>query len=321
MRYSRCVVCYEIVGWVGLGVSLALSTLKVFVGMVSGSQALVADAMYSIKDVITSILIIIGLKVSKKPIDKEHPYGHGKIEFILSGIISVAFIGITSILFFYAAESLLEGEHKAPHMIALWTALFSVIVNVSMYSYTRCASYEINSPMVRTLSRHHRAEIISSAAVAFAIVGSHYLGMPWLDPMVALFETLHLLYLGGEIFWDSFKGLMDSSAPEEVVEQIKSGARSVSGVKDIEKLRTRRVGQDLWVDLTIGVDPELSVRDAKSVGIGVEETLVKTINHLGNVNVRFKSLRGSVPELDVLRGKKGGRYKKTSKTATVLKEV
>jgi cation diffusion facilitator family transporter len=304
MKYSRCVVCYEIVGWVGLGVNFALSSMKLFVGIVSGSQALVADAMYSAKDVITSGLIIIGLKVSKKPIDKEHPYGHGKIEFILSGIISVAFIGIIGLLLFYAAESLIEGEHEIPHLIALWTAVFSIIVNIVMYSYTRCAALEINSPMVKTLSKHHRADGASSVAVAFAIVGSHYLNMPWLDPLVALFETLHLLYLGGEIFWDSFQGLMDKAASEDVLAQIKTNANSVNGVKDVEQLQTRRVGQELWVDLTIGVDPELSILGAKSLGIGVEETLVKTIPHLGNINVNFKSLKGSVPEMDVLRPKK-----------------
>ena len=304
MKYSRCVVCYEIVGWVGLGVNLALSLLKVFVGVVSGSQALVADAMYSAKDVITSGLIIVGLKVSKKPIDKEHPYGHGKIEFILSGIISVIFIGITAVLFFYATESLLEGEHEAPHLIALWTAVFSVLTNIVMYTYTRCVAFEINSPMVKTLSRHHHAEGVSSFAVAFAIIGSHYQGMPWLDPLVAFFETLHLIYLGGQIFWDSFQGLMDSAAPEDVVQQIKDDAGNVKGVLEVEQIRTRRVGQELWVDLTIGVSPELSVLDAKSVSFEVEDTLVKTIQHLGNINVHFKSLQGSVPEMEIISPEK-----------------
>lgn len=317
MKYSKCVVCYEIVGWVGLGVNFALSTLKVFVGVVSGSQALVADAMYSAKDVITSALIIVGLKVSKKPIDKEHPYGHGKIEFILSGIISVVFIGITGLLFFYAAESLLEGEHEAPHLIALWTAIFSVLVNVGMYAYTRCVSFEINSPMVKTLSRHHGAEGISSLAVAFAIIGSHYLGLPWLDPLVAMLETLHLLYLGGEIFWDSFQGLMDSSAPKDVIQQIKDDAGGIEGVVDVEQIRTRRVGQELWADLTVGVNPELSVLDAKSLSIEIENTLVKTTKHLGNVNVHFKSYKGSVPEMKIIRPNNGGAGGgKTQKAAT-----
>ncbi|MEE8484685.1 MAG: magnetosome biogenesis CDF transporter MamM [Nitrospinota bacterium] len=316
MKYSRCVVCYEIVGWVGLGANLALSLLKVFVGVVSGSQALVADAMYSAKDVITSGLIIVGLKVSKKPIDKEHPYGHGKIEFILSGIISIVFIGITGVLFFYATESLLEGEHKAPHLIALWTAIFSVFANIMMYTYTRCVALEINSPMVKTLSRHHRAEGASSVAVALAIIGSHSLGMPWLDPLVALLETLHLLYLGGEIFWDSFRGLMDSSAPEDVHLQIKSDTESIEGITSVEQLRTRRVGQELWVDLTVGVDPELSVLDAKSLSIEVEDTLAKTIEHLGNVNVHFKSLQGSVPEMKIVRPE--NKRKSGGKTQTAL---
>lgn len=310
MRYSKCVVCYESVGWIGLMSNLALALMKMFVGAVAGSKALVADSLYSAKDVITSGLIIIGLKVSKQPIDKGHPYGHGKIEFILSGIVSVMFIGATGLIFFYAAESLLEGEHEAPHLIALWAAVFSVIASALLYSYTRCVSREINSPMVKSLSKHHSADAMSSMAVAIGIVGSHYLGMPWLDSLVALFESAHLLYLGGDIFWDSFQGLMDSSAPREVIGRIENETARIKGVKSIEQLRTRRVGQDLWVDMIVGVDPEQSVSDAKKTSDLVEDTMARLIDHLGNISVHFKSPHGSVPELETVKSEMKLKIKK-----------
>lgn len=310
MRYSKCVVCYESVGWIGFTSNLALAFLKMFVGLVSGSQALVADSLYSAKDVITSVLIIIGLKVSKKPIDKEHPYGHGKIEFILSGAVSVIFIGATGFIFLYAAESLLEGEHQAPHLIALWTAIFSVLANALLYAYTRCVSMEINSPMVNSLSKHHNADAMSSMAVAIGIIGSHYFNLPWLDSAVALFESAHLLYIGGEIFWDSYQGLMDSSAPKEVIEQIEKETAGVKGVRSIEQLRTRRVGQDLWIDMTVGVDPDQAISDAKKIGDLVEDTIVKLVDHVGNISVHFKSPHGSVPELETVKSEmKLGRSK------------
>lgn len=301
MRYSKCVVCYESVGWIGFTSNLALAFLKMFVGLVSGSQALMADSLYSAKDVITSVLIIIGLKVSKKPIDKEHPYGHGKIEFILSGVVSVIFIGATGFIFLYAAESLLEGEHRAPHLIALWTAIFSVVANALLYAYTKCVSMEINSPMVNSLSKHHSADAMSSMAVAIGIIGAHYLGMPWLDSLVALFESVHLLYIGGDILWDSYQGLMDSSAPKEVIERIEKGTSQVKGVKSIELLRTRRVGQDLWIDMTVGVDPDQPLSEAKKISDLVEDTIVKIVDHVGNISVHFKSPHGSVPELETVK--------------------
>ncbi len=179
MRYSKCVRCASLVGWVGLVTNLILLILKGFVGIISGSQALLADAMYSAKDVISSILVIIGLKVSSRPLDREHPYGHGKIEFILSMVVSVVFLTVTAFLFVHAVQILTNGdEHRAPHMIALWTALISVSVNVVMYFYSRCVSVEVNSPMVRTLSQHHYADATSSVAVAVGIIGAHYLAMP-----------------------------------------------------------------------------------------------------------------------------------------------
>ncbi|MBF0170030.1 MAG: magnetosome biogenesis CDF transporter MamM [Nitrospinae bacterium] len=306
MRYSKCVACYESIGWVGLVSNLGLAFLKLFVGIISGSHALVADSLYSAKDVITSGLIIVGLKVSRKPIDRDHPYGHGKVEFILSALVSVLFIGVTGLIFFFAAESLLEGKHSPPHLIALWTAIFSIIANVYLEKYTTCVAVEINSPMVRTLSRHHMADAMSSLAVAIGIIGSHYVGLVWLDSAVALFETLHLLYLGGEIFWDSYQGLMDSSAPAETIDRIAGTAKGADGVQTVEDLRTRRVGQELCIDIVIGVDPESSIFEAKAIANRVEERVLDEIPHVGVINVHYTSPAGSVPELAVVKSELAG---------------
>ncbi|MBF0381844.1 MAG: magnetosome biogenesis CDF transporter MamM [Magnetococcales bacterium] len=301
MRYSQCVVCNETVGWIGLMANLALSTLKLFVGVISGSHALVADSLYSAKDVITSLIIIVGLKISKQPIDQEHPFGHGKIEFILALVVSLVLLILTGILFFFSAETLLEGVHTAPHLIALWTALLSVAVNLFMYKYTKCVSVEINSPVVGILSTHHFADSLSSVAVALGIIGSHYLGMPWLDTVVALGEALHLIYLGSEVFWNAFKGLMDTSAPKETVIKIKKVAAECSGVESVEQVRTRLVGQELWIDMTVSVNPELSVGSAKVISRRVEEQLATNIPHVGDIGVHFHALPGSVPEMVELK--------------------
>lgn len=281
--------------------NLGLSFLKLFVGFVSGSQALVVDALYSVKDVVTSILILVGLRVAKQPIDREHPFGHGKVEYILSGVVSLVLVGITVLFFIFAAEHLLEGDHRPPHIIALWAALFSVAVNIFMHRYTRCVAVEINSPIVKTLSKHHHADGWSSGAVALGIIGSHYMGMPWLDSVVALGETIHLIYLGSEVFWDSFQGLMDISAPKETIERIRVSALGVDGVDKVEQLRTRRVGQEIWTDMVVGVDPDYEVRTARRVTRNVEQVLAAEIPHVGDVNVQFQSTSGSVPEMSVIR--------------------
>lgn len=290
MRYSKCISCASYIGWIGLGTNLVLMILKGFVGFISGSQALVADAMYSAKDVVTSLLVIVGLKVSGRPLDREHPYGHGKIEFILSMIISVVFLGVTALLLIHAVQVLMNGDvHSAPHIIALWTAIISILVNVIMYYYSRCVSIEVNSPMVRTLSRHHHADATSSVAVALGIIGAHYLDMPWIDTGVAIFETAHLMYLGSEVFRESYKGLMDGSAPPEVKEEIRQQATKVAGVESVEELKTRLVGQDLWVDMTIRVSPDISVDEASDIADDVTDRLVRVVPHMGSVHVAYTS--------------------------------
>ena len=301
MRFSKCVFCYESVGWIGLVSNLALALLKLFVGLISGSHALVADSLYSAKDVVTSGLLIVGLKVSKQELDTEHPYGHGKIEFILGGLMSVVFIGATGLVFYMAVERLLAVEGGAPHLIALWVAVFSVAANAALYAYTRCVSVEINSPLTYALARHQSSDATASLAVAAGIVGSHYLGISWLDPLVAVFETLDLFRLGGEIFWDATQGLMDSSAPRKTIKSIESASGSVQDVLAVEQIKTRRVGQELWVDLVVGVDPDITITQGNKIRARVERAVLEAVQHIGNINVHCKAPSGSVPELAAVR--------------------
>jgi cation diffusion facilitator family transporter len=301
MRYANCVKCAGMIGWIGLCTNLVLLFLKGFVGVISGSQALVADAMYSAKDVVSSLLVIIGLKISRRPLDREHPYGHGKIEFILSMIISVVFLTVTAFLFVHVIQILMMGdEHKAPHMIALWTALVSVAVNVVMYFYSRCVSIEINSPMVRTLAHHHHADATSSMAVAVGIIGAHYLGMPWIDTMVALFEIVHLMYLGGSVFRDAYKGLMDRNAPDDVRSRIETLVKEVDGADEVDGLRARMVGQELWVDLVIRVPENMSVEAAGEIREQVIDHLSTRVPHLGSVQVKLTSRSPVVREIETV---------------------
>jgi len=304
LLYDKCVFCRAFIGWIGLIVNMLLMFLKAFIGILSGSSALLADAMYSAKDVITSILVIVSYHVAKKPLDSEHPYGHGKIEFILSLIISLVFLIITGLVFIHAIELLIvdiNGEdHNVPHVIALWAALVSVVVNTYMYFYSRCVYSQANSPMVKTLALHHHADIVSSLAVAIGLAAALFLNIAWIDTVVAVFETIHLMYLGGRVFQDAYKGLMDSKAPDDVYDVIKKHTYNVKGVNDIKSLRSRLVGQDLNIDMCIGVDPDLSVDEANSICEAVIDILSMKISHIGFVNVKFGVADGQAPEVSAV---------------------
>ncbi len=290
MRSAKCKTCYNNIGWVGLVTNTVLMLLKGFVGLVSGSQALVADAMYSAKDVVTSFLVIIGLKVSSKPLDREHPYGHGKIEFVLSMFISIIFMAVTVYLMFHSVQILLDVSlHRTPHLIALWTALLSIAINVVMYFFSRCVVIEVNSPMVRTLAKHHHADASASGLVALGIIGAYYLAMPWIDTVIALLETLHLMYIGYDVFLDAYRGLMDKNTDKKMLARIKRIALATDGVAGVNKLRARQIGQEVSIEITIFVSPMLSVDEAYSITTLVQDSLSKKVDHIGAVHVRFEA--------------------------------
>lgn len=290
MRYKKCIRCSRTVGWVGLIASTVLLVLKAFIGLVSGSQALVADAMYSFKDLLSSIMVIVGMSMSEKTLDRKHPYGHGKVEFILSMFVSVVFLGLTGYLMIYAFFTLLdESLHRKPHLIALWAALLCLAINMALYYYSKCVHIESNSPLVKTLSKHHHADAASSLAVALGIVGSNFLNMPWIDTVVAVLETGHLMYLGGTVFWDSAKGLMDRNVEEMTHDRMMQLVESVEGVKEVKYLRSRYVGQDIFSEIVIGVSPSITIMEAHAIAEEVKKRIVAGIALIGSIQVRTES--------------------------------
>ncbi|WP_084005263.1 magnetosome biogenesis CDF transporter MamM [Magnetovibrio blakemorei] len=302
MRYEKCIKCSRSIGWIGLITNSVLMVLKAFVGLVAGSQAMVADAMYSAKDVVGSLMAIVGMTVSEQALDREHPYGHGKIEFVLSLFVSVIFFIIAAYLLVHAIFVLMDPSlHRAPHLIALWASLLVVIVNVIMYFYSRCVAIETNSPLVRTLAKHHHGDAASSGVVALGIIGAHFFNMPWIDTVVAAFETVHLMYMGGHVFWDSTKGLMDRSVGTETRSRIEQLATSVDGVKDILLLRTRHVGQNIHAELAVGVASDLMVAQAHKISEMVKEIIVHNIPRIGSIQVSTGVSGHDVHEQDSIR--------------------
>ena len=294
MRKSSCTVCARSIGWIGLVVSLVMMVMKAFIGLVGGSQAMLADAMYSLKDMLNSLTVIIGMTVSSKPLDAEHPYGHGKIEFLLSMLVSIIFLVLTGYLMIHAISLLIHTEaHKTPHLIVLWAALVSVGVNLGLYFYAHCVADETNSPIIRTMAQHHHGDATASGAVALGIIGAHYLNMPWIDTAVALWETVDLMILGKGIFMDSYRGLMDHSVSPSVCKRIVRAAETVPGVQGVEHLRARYVGQDIWADMIVAVDPEVTVEQAHDICETVRSAVCQQIRHIASLHVAADAWDGT----------------------------
>jgi cation diffusion facilitator family transporter len=211
-------------------------------------------------------------------------------------VVSVVFICLTGYLLIHAVQILFDEErHRAPHLVVLWAAIVAVGVNLAMYYYSRCVAIETNSPTVRTMAKHHHGDATASGAVALGIVGAHYLSMPWIDTGVAIWEAIDLLLLSRVIFMDSYRGLMDHTVGDVLCNRIIEAARAVDGVKGVLQLRARYVGQEIWADMVIAVDPEETIERAHNICEQARDEVCTKVRLIASLHISAEA-RESVTE-------------------------
>jgi cation diffusion facilitator family transporter len=288
---EECEACGKRAGWSAVYANLALALFKAFIGYISGSKAILGDALFSFKDFIASLVVVIGIRISGKPADEQHPYGHGKVEFVALFLISVGLIVTTIFLFVHSIKGIwfcFNGGGSAPKLIAFWAALISVVANYKLAQYLLCVGDKLRSPSMLANARHNHSDAISSIMVAVAVLGAHFGGMVFLDPLVALIEAVCLFGMSIDMLNDSLKGLFDYAVHPETVARIESVARVVPGVRKVSKVVARQLGQGVWVDMTIKIDPEQSHQEGYIIAQHVKESIQAALGHNTNVNIVFE---------------------------------
>ena len=270
--------------------NLLLAVFMAFIGLVSGSKAILVNSLYSFKDFITSLVVVIGLKVSEKPADLRHPYGHGKIEFVAMLLIGVALFIAALFLFFHSIKDVwagFQGKIEVPKLIALWAGCISVIANYKLYKFLECVGTRRNSPAILANAQHHHSDTGSSILVVVAVIGSN-LGFLFLDPLVAVIETLDLMYLSVRMLKDALQGTLDGSVSSEIKGRIESIAQLVPGVRRVSNINVRQLGQNRWIDITIKVDYDKSASEGYLIGLHVKDSIIKAIENIANVSVSIE---------------------------------
>jgi len=266
---------------VGLFVNLGLTLFKLFAGIFGNSAAMVADAVHSLSDFLTDIVVIFGFKVAKKPVDESHNYGHGKIETLSASLVGLMlFVVAGQILLYGLRRTLLfvgGGTLEQPALIALYAALLSVISKELMYHYTILQARKINSMALTANAWHHRSDAFSSLCTLAGIGAAIFLGGKWvvLDPLMAVFLSFIILHIALKIFRSSINELIEASLDEETEGKIRQIIRNTEGVKTLSNLKTRRIGNNIAVDVRIKVDNALDVGEANRISIHVEHNLKK----------------------------------------------
>ncbi len=284
---SRCLSCSMRLSFINLGANLALAVLKALVGIMAGSRALVAAALYSINDVLSALIVMMSLRVAREPADEEHAYGHGKVEFIAIAIVSLVLAAGVFFILYFSLIDIIRGQSHSPHAIALFVAALAMCANFMLARRGFCAAERLGSPALQSAAEHNRADAISSLAVLLGVACAT-LGLHVMDRLVAIFEALHILWLGGKLFGTSLKGLMDSAIDPADVRRIRRACRRVDGVSRVLQLRTRMAGSDVLADVIIAVSAQLSVDEAQAIAARVRRAIDESLTRPVQAHVGFR---------------------------------
>lgn len=268
-----------------------LAFIKILIGFIARSTAMLADGMHSLSDVITTIGVIIGLKLSHKEADKSHPYGHEKIESITSLFLAIVLFLVAISIGYSRIIKIINHSYVTPGFSAIIAAIISIIVKELMYWYTIKYANQINSPSLKADAWHHRSDALSSAGALIGIAGAR-MGYTFLDPLVAIIIALVIIKVAFDISKQSIAQLIDEAASEEDIQVIIDRINSIDGIYEIKNLKTRKHSNRLYVDVDISVDATLTVEEGHKIALYVHNLIEEDsrIKHcMVHVNPYYKS--------------------------------
>lgn len=263
----------------GSVVNLLLVGLKAMAGLVGHSAAMISDAVHSLSDFVTDIVVLVFVRVSARPQDEDHDYGHGKYETLATLFIGLALAAAAVGIVVSGAGKLarwLQGEDlPAPGKIALWAALGSIVAKELLFQYTRIKGKHLDSKALEANAWHHRSDALSSVGTAIGIGGAILLGSRWtvLDPLASIVVGAMLVKVAWDLLGPSFGELTDSSLPAETENRMLEIISGIPGVEDPHNLRTRRVGNRIVAEVHIRLDGSLTLAEAHEKATEVERRI------------------------------------------------
>ena len=264
---------------VGGVVNVVLLVFKFVAGILGHSAAMVADAVHSLSDFVTDIIVLVFVRISSKPVDKSHDYGHGKYETLAMTIIGMALLVVAIGIVYNGMTKIvawLEGQPlDAPGMLALWAAVLSIVLKEAVYRYSMVKARQLESQALEANAWHHRSDALSSIGTAVGIGGAILLGQRWtvLDPVASVIVGLFIVKVAIDLLRDGIGDLMEHSLPDEIENEILRLAGSVEGIAEPHDLRTRRIGNHYAIELHILMDGDTSLSKAHEKASEVEELL------------------------------------------------
>lgn len=261
--------------WVGMGANVALAAGKLTAGILGASQAVIADAVHSFSDLSTDLAVILGVRYWSAPPDAEHPYGHGRIETVVTTFIGLA-LGIVALGIAYNALTTVREPHlRQPGWVAALGPAASMVIKEILYRWTVRVGLRVRSSAVMANAWHHRSDGFSSLPPLVAVIVSAWRPeWAFVDHFGAVLVSLFILKVSWDVLSPALAELVDRGATRKERARIDRLARSVPGVRDVHRIRARRIGSSFLVDLHVLVQPELTVRAGHDISEAVQRELM-----------------------------------------------
>lgn len=282
------------VSLISIIVNLVLSLLKLLAGIVAASGAMISDAVHSASDVFSTIIVMIGVQVAAKKSDKDHQYGHERLECVASIVLAVVLCITGFGIGYKGIRTILGGNYETlaiPGVLALAAAVLSIVVKEWMFWYTRAAAKKINSGALMADAWHHRSDSLSSVGALLGIFASR-IGYPVFDSVASVVISIFIMKAAYDIFKDAVDKMVDKACDDETIQKMRRIIQSQNGVLGIDVLRTRLFGNKIYVDIEIAADGSRSLNETHAIAEGVHDKIEQNFPDVKHCMVHVNPYRG-----------------------------
>lgn len=271
---------------VGMGVNLFLLVIKLLIGIISNSQAMIADGLNSAGDIFASTMSYVGSKISSKPNDKDHPYGHGKAEYIFSQIIGISMIIVAITMIKRSFDSIINKNNFEFSLTLIFIGIITIVTKLILFLYTKNVYKRNKSILIKSSMEDHRNDIILTSGTIIGIVCGAF-GIYFVDGIIGILISLWILYVGFSIFSDSYKVLMDTGLEADIIEDMISIALSQKDVLHVDSVATKPVGQKYIIMLKISMNGNMTIFDSHKISGIIKENIKKKYHFVYDIIIHI----------------------------------
>lgn len=282
---------------ISIFINILLAMLKLFAGIIAKSGAMISDAVHSASDVFSTFIVMIGVNIANKESDEEHPYGHERLECIAAIILAVVLCATGIGIGYNGIQKIINSNNtnlQIPGILALITAVISILVKEWMYWYTRTAAKKINSDALMADAWHHRSDSLSSIGSFIGIFGAR-MGFPILDPIASIIICIFIIKAAYDIFAEASGKLVDKACDQATTEKMKELILSQEKVNSLDDIKTRRFGSKVYVDIEIGADENLTFKEVHEVAEKVHSSIEGNFKDVKHCTVHANPVSIKIP--------------------------